>query len=128
MPLQSNPCKLLSPCYLTLGLLLCLPQVAGAQSTASTFGDIVSLGGTPYDVVLDEVRGRLYLVNAAANRIDIYSYADKRITGSIRVGTFPTGAALSIDNAYLYVTNTSTSSLSVIDLNLNSVTRPIHLP
>jgi len=47
------------------GLLL---PAALAQTGGATFGDVVRLGGTPSDVVLDETRGRLYLVQQAANR------------------------------------------------------------
>jgi hypothetical protein len=37
---------------------------------------VVRLGYTPSDIVLDESRERLYLVNTNANRVDIYSYRD----------------------------------------------------
>ena len=54
---------------------LALSFVAGltfAQTvnTGATFGSVVNLGGEARDIVLDELRGRLYLVNANANRID----------------------------------------------------------
>src|SRR3712207_8488296 len=51
--------------------------------------EVVSLGATPSDVVLDEDRQKLYLVNSAANRIDVYDYSAKAMAGSIPVGTFP---------------------------------------
>jgi DNA-binding beta-propeller fold protein YncE len=101
----------------TLGFLLMV--VAGslrAQTTGATFGDVVKLGGTPSDIVLDESRGRLYMVNANANRVDVYSYYDKVLLGSVKVGVLPFAAAISMDNAFLYVTNNGSSTLSVIDL------------
>lgn len=126
--MQSNIWKFLGLGTPVLALALWVGQPAFAQTGQATFGEIVSLGTTPYDVVIDELRGRLYLVNANANRIDIYSYLDKRVTGNIRVGTFPTGAAMSMDNNYLYVTNTSSSTLTVIDLGIDSVIQTISLP
>jgi hypothetical protein len=42
-----------------------------AQTVAATFGEVVQPGGTPSDVLLDEARGRLYIVNSAANRVDV---------------------------------------------------------
>lgn len=99
-----------------------------AQTTGATFGDVISLGGTPSDIVLDEARQRLYLVNTNANRVDIYSYKDKALIGSIRVGTSPMAAAMSPDNAWLYVTNNQAASLSVIDLGSRSVVQTISLP
>lgn len=92
--------------------------VALAQTVGATFGEVIRLGGTPSDVVLDESRGRLYLVNSAANRVDVYSYEENRLLGSIPVGTLPFAAAMSMDNAFLYVTNNGSSTLSVIDLGI----------
>ena len=51
-----------------------------AQSSA-TFGEVIALGGIPSDIVLDESRQRVYLVNTAANEIDIWDYSGKSIIG-----------------------------------------------
>jgi YVTN family beta-propeller protein len=85
--------------------------------TSATFGEVISLGGTPSDIVLDESRQRLYLVNAPANRVDVWDYNAKQLLAPISVGLTPLSAAMSMDNAFLYVTNHDSSSLSVIDLN-----------
>ncbi len=107
-------------------LLAAFPVLA--QNTGATFGTVYSLGGTPSDIVLDEIRGKLYLVNSAANRVDVFSTAEKRVVNRIAVGQFPLAAALSPDNNYLYVTNTQSASLSVIDLGTESVVNSISLP
>jgi hypothetical protein len=101
-----------------------------AQTVGATFGDVIRLGGTPSDIVLDESRQRLYLVNSNANRIDVYGYAEKRLLGSVPVGTLPFAAAMSMDNAWLYVSNNGSSSLSVIDLGfgIGSPKATISLP
>lgn len=104
-----------------------MPQ-AHAQSVGATFGDVIQLGGTPSDMVLDEARGRLYLVNTAANRVDIFDYNEKRVIGSYSVGLQPLAAALSMDAGYLYVTNNGSSTLSVVDLGLEQVTQTVTLP
>jgi YVTN family beta-propeller protein len=96
--------------------------------SAQTFGGVVALTASPSDIVLDESRTRLYLVSSAAGRVDSYNYTTKTISGSYRVGTFPLGAAMSMDNAYLYVTNTQSSTLSVIDLNAEAVIQTVSLP
>ena len=100
-----------------------------AQTTGATFGDVIKLGYTPSDVVLDESRGRLYLVNSAANRVDVYNYNQNAMMGSIKVGTLPFAAAMSMDSSFLYVTNNSNSTLSVIDLRggIGSVSNSITL-
>ena len=106
------------------------PAAVRGQTTAATFGEIVQLGGTPSDVVLDETRGRLYTVNASANRVDVYSYVEKRLLGSVPVGQTPLAAAISMDGGLLYVTNNASSTLSVIDLGsgIGNLTRTISLP
>src|SRR5437667_7633247 len=86
-------------CFLAVARICC-PQTTGA-----TFGDVIRLGGTPSDIVLDEARGRLYLVNSNTGQVDIYSYANKTQIGSIRVGSTPVAAAISMDGARLYVSN-----------------------
>ncbi len=99
-----------------------------AQSAGATFGEVVRLGGTPSDVVLDESRGRLYLVNQNAARVDIYSYRDRRVAAAVPVGSSPVAAAISPDGRRLYVTNNAGSSLSVIDLDADRVVQTVALP
>jgi YVTN family beta-propeller protein len=101
---------------------------AYAQLTGPSFGEVITMGATPSDVVLDEQRGRLYLVNSAANRIQIYNYRSKSMEQSITVGNYPLSAALSMDGAFLYVTNTQNSGLSVINLEADTVVETISLP
>ena len=112
-------------------VILCIagPKAARAQQpSGATFGSIIGLGGTPSDIVLDELRGRLYLVNNSANRVDIWGINENAIVGSISVGLTPLAGAISMDGAFLYVTNQASSSLSVIDLNTRSVVQNITLP
>ncbi len=96
--------------------------------TGPSFGDVVSLGYTPSDLVLDEARQRVYIVNSNANRIEIYDYAENRQAGVISVGTFPVSAAMSFDGSLLYVTSRDSSSLSVIDLERSGIREVVSLP
>jgi YVTN family beta-propeller protein len=109
-------------------ILLCsLGGAVYAASTGATFGEVVKLGYTPSDVVLDESRSRLYLVNNSANRVDVYDYVTKQVVLTFAVGTSPVAGAISMDSRYLYITNNSSSSLTVIDLSLQSVTDTVSL-
>ena len=111
--------------------LLALLSTGMRAQTSATFGDVIQLGGTPSDIVLDESRHRLYLVNTPASRVDVYDYSGKTLLGSIGVGTAPLGAGISMDNAFLYVANHDSSSLSVITLDsavANSAVNTISLP
>ena len=118
---------------LFLCTLLCamLAQGIRAQTTSATFGEVISLGGTPSDIVLDESRQRLYLVNSPGGRVDVYDYSGKSLLGSLGVGQTPLAAAMSMDNSFLYVTNHDSSSLSVINLNsstLGNLVNTVSLP
>src|SRR5215831_633819 len=84
---------------------------------AATFGTVVPITGGVSDLVLDEARGRLYLVNSPQNRLEIYSISQKRLLTAIPTGAQPLSAALSLDGKYLYTTSYSGSTLDVIDLD-----------
>ncbi len=107
---------------------LCSASSVFAQTTGATFGTVISLGATPSDMVLDESRGKIYLVNTAASRVDILSTSGNAVVGNFAVGTSPLSAAMSMDNAYLYVTNGGSLSLSVIDLTQGKVVKTVTLP
>jgi YVTN family beta-propeller protein len=102
---------------------------AQTAATGATFGTVIPLaGGTPSDVVLDQARSLLYLVNNAGNRIDMLNTATNTLAGSINVGRGPLAAAISMDDNFLYVTNGTDSTLSVIDLRAQQVTQIVTLP
>ncbi len=115
-----------------LGVLLCAVTAPGIRAqSAATFGDVIALGSIPSDIVLDEGRQRLYLVNTAANTVDVYDYAAKSLLGSVGVGLRPLGAALSPRHDYLYVANHDSSSLTVVALGsfgFGSVASTVSLP
>ncbi len=111
--------------FLLIGAWLPLAQ---AQAT---FGDVIRLGTTPSDIVLDESRSRLYLVNSSAGTVQVWDYNQQTLLGSITVGTRPLGAAMSMDNQFLYVTNHDSSTLSVITLapsGIGAVINSVALP
>ncbi len=99
------------------------------QSQSSTFGNVIQLpGGTPSDVVLDQLRGLLYLVSKTTNQVLIFNYNTNQIAGSIPVDRTPLAAAMSMDNNWLYVTSSGASSLDVIDLSQDRMVQSVLLP
>jgi len=109
-------------------LTLANSSVSLHAQTNATFGQVIPLGATPADVVLDGPRQSLYLVNQGANRIDIFSTTTNSVIGNIPVGHGPLAAAMSMDGAYLYVTNPTDSTVSLIDLTADSVVQTVSLP
>jgi hypothetical protein len=99
-----------------------------AQITSATFGSVITLGGTPSDIVLDEARGYLYLVESSKNQVAVYDYNAQAVIRNITVGTTPLSAAMSMGGDFLYVTNNGSSSLSVIDLHGLGLMQSVTLP
>ena len=113
---------------LVFATCLVRPRDLSAQTTAATFGKVITLGGTPSDGVLDESRRLIYLVNQQANRVDLFSTSTNSVIGSIPVGNGPLAAALSPDNSLLYVTNGASATVSVIDLAGQTVIQTVSTP
>ena len=116
---------------LALGLWLVNAPAAHAQSAvAATFGDVVQLtGGTPSDIVLDELRHQLYLVSNTTNQVQVYDYVAKTVIAKIATGKTPLAGAMSMDGNYLYVTASGPpSALYQIDLSQNRVIYTQTLP
>jgi DNA-binding beta-propeller fold protein YncE len=67
------------------------------------------------------------LINQNANRVDIYDYARQSVVQSIAVGNSPVAAAISMDYQYLYVSNNSSSTMTVIDLSIGAAGQSISL-
>jgi uncharacterized protein (TIGR03437 family) len=104
-----------------------------SEVSGATFGTVVAptggyLVGGVSDIVLDEARGRLYLVNSSQQRVEIYSIAQRRFLSSVRTSAFPISAALSRDNRFLYVTCHDATALNVLDLETTTLVRTISLP
>src|SRR6202012_5707101 len=83
----------------------------------------VPIGGEASDIALDSSRGRLYIANFTAHRIDIMTLATNQIHTSINVDPNPSSLSLSPDGHWLLVShygNNTTGSqqneLTLIDL------------
>ncbi len=109
-------------------LFLLVVTACGAFGQIGVFGSVTALGETPSDIVLDELRGLLYLVRSNANRVEVYDYVNKQLKNPITVGTFPVSAAMSPDGAVLYVTNATSTSVSVVRLGDNQIINTLSLP
>src|ERR1700676_177389 len=99
--------------YLRWGLGLAL---SSAISLAATFGTVVPVLGGASDLVLDEGRGRLYLVNTTQNRIEVYSLTQRRLLSPIQTDTNPISSAISRNHKFLYVTALNASALDTLTI------------
>ena len=85
-------------------------------SLAATFGTVTPVLGIS-DLVLDEPRGRLYLINSNLNRVDVFTTATRTFRAPISTDTRPLSGAMSRDGKFLYVTAYDQSSLGLTGLH-----------
>jgi len=95
---------------------------------AATFGTVTNITGGASDIVLDEGRQRLYLVNSTRNQIEVYSIVQRRLLTPIVVEQFPLSAAIARNGTTLYVTCHNGSSLVEINLDRLEVSNRLSLP
>src|SRR5258708_4260551 len=97
-------------------------------SFAATFGTVVPVLGGASDLVLDEGRGRLYLVNTVQNRIEVYSIAQRRLLTPVPTDRSPLSAAISRNHQFLYVTSRDASAIDIVDLDALALADHVALP
>jgi len=91
---------------------------AEAVSTVSISGDLIG-------IVFSKKGKTAYVVNREKNQIDFIDTASRRWRKSVPVGKHPEVAALSPDGRFLYVANTTEGSVSIIDTQLEKVTKTL---
>lgn len=77
--------------------ILCL----SAACQAATFGTVVPVRGVVSDIALDEGRGRLYIANLSANRIEVMNTSGLSLANPLALSGSPSAVALSADSRYL---------------------------
>lgn len=112
----------------TLGFLLLFFAACASVLPAATFGTVVAVTGGASDLVLDDQRQRLYLVNSTRSQIDVYSIPQRRFLDPVAVEQLPLAAALSRDGQTLYVVCNGASSLVMVSTANLQVSGRISLP
>ena len=108
--------------------------VAGA-AWAGTFGQVVPIGGAAADLALDEPRGRLYVANFTANRVEVISLVTKTVLTTIAVAPHPNSVSISPDGRWLATTHygnneapaAPSNSMTLLDLMTGAPSRNITL-
>src|SRR5262245_33335972 len=97
--------------------------------TIGAFGD-ASNGANclfPYTVALSRDGARAYVSDWGEKTVSVVDTASRTPAGEITVGTHPSALAVNPQRNELYVANTDSDSISVIDTDTNRVTRTISL-
>jgi len=85
-----------------------------------------SLGLT--DLVADPSRPRLYIANPGLNRIEVFDTQEQQFLTPIGVGQLPRSIALAGDGNTLYVANSGSENLTVVDVSKLAVTGTVAFP
>jgi YVTN family beta-propeller protein len=67
------------------------------------------------DLIYDQPRQRLYIANSGLNRVEIYDIRQGRLLAPIKVGQLPRSMALTPDGSLLYVANSGSETISIVD-------------
>ncbi len=102
-------------------LFLSLPSYAALFGTVTT-----DLGAA--DLILDQARNKLYVVNSNLSRVDVFSTTTRKFLSPITVGSLPLAGAMSPDGKFLYVTAYNPGALDVIDLDKAALIQAVALP
>ena len=93
-----------------------------APSCCATFGTVVTHAQPLADLVLDEARQRIYLVNTEANQVEVYATNTNppHLVATIPTGETPLAAALSRSGNSLYVACYNASAMDIVNLTSSS--------
>lgn len=80
------------------------------------------------DIVYDATRRRIYIANSGMNRVEVFDERTRTVLAPIKVGQLPRSMALSPDGNFLYVGNSGSEYVSVIDAATGRVTGRINFP
>ncbi|MBI1792457.1 MAG: hypothetical protein HYR60_33460, partial [Acidobacteria bacterium] len=70
-----------------------------------------------FDILMDSTRNRLYIANSGMNRVEVFDVRARKFLTPIKVGQLPHSMAFGTDGVTLYVANTGSESISVVDLD-----------
>ena len=99
------------------GIVFPIPTVPN-NSPAATYNPNFTGGNEGIqDILLDQVRNRIYLTNSGYNRIEVFDAVNRKFLDSIPAGQLPHQMALATDANTLYVGNTGGELISTIDLS-----------
>ena len=86
-----------------LSVLFVALGFAGIASAAAPFGTVVPISGSAADIALDEARGRLYVANFGADRIEVINTVSQSLMTSFPVPAPPSAVAVSPNSQFLVV-------------------------
>jgi uncharacterized protein (TIGR03437 family) len=81
-----------------------------------------------FDMLLDSQRNRIYIANSGMNRVEVFDIRTKRFLAPIKVGQLPHSMAFGTDGVTLYVANSGSEVISIVDLDRGRQTGLVRFP
>jgi hypothetical protein len=100
---------------------LVYPLPTAVNSTAASYQGL-------WDIVLDSPRHLLYISNPGYNRVEVFDTQAQSFQTPIPVGALPHRMAISLDGNTLFVANTGSETVAMVDLNQQLVTGYVQFP
>lgn len=111
-------------------------SISGDQTVSLRFnltspdqiGTVFPLEGFLTDILVDDARERVYLVNSSKNQLEVFSTARQEFLPAVALGSIPKSVAFSQDKKRLYVTHLGTEHLLVLDAETLQQTSLVRIP
>lgn len=87
--------------------------------TPDQIGSVFPVDGYLTDLLVDDARGRIYLVNSANNQLEVFSLTERRFLAPVPVGSIPKAVTFNSDRSQLIVA--SLGSEYMVKLNANTL-------
>jgi len=91
-------------------------------------GSIVDIPGTLSDILADPGRNLFYILRQDTNQLLVFDSTNNTQIATFKTGNVPTGMAITFDDRYLLVANSSAQYVSVYDLAALQPASPIFIP
>lgn len=122
-------CKLTLRCkkQRTLLFSMLLALVMSFCSSALSAKQTIPVGTKIYEILSDPLRPYIYASDSKVNQVLVINKIDRTIVNRLQVGIKPTDMDFDIHNSILFVANTGGNSISVVDLETQTVSDTISL-
>jgi hypothetical protein len=80
------------------------------------------------DIVLDQTRSRIYITNPGYSRIEVFDTQKMVFQSPISVGAVPRQMAMGLDGTTLYIANSASEQVMMVDLDQQQIIGSVQLP
>jgi uncharacterized protein (TIGR03437 family) len=98
------------------------------RASVRTVQTSISTAEALTDISYDAARRRVYVTNSGMNRVEVFDTRTNEFTEPIKVGQLPRSMAQSLDGSLLFVANSGSEYISIVNLDSRRETGRITMP